>query len=158
MFRLNKDKKIDLIYPHVPKNAIKIVQKTLNSRWIGQGPKVIEFEKLWEEKISSPHRAVAVGSGTDALHLAYILAGIKNGDEVITPVFTSVATNMSLLYLGAKIIFADVKKYNRDKKIMLPVDWISDGALICLVVGVVFGTYPAFKAANLDPIESLRYE
>jgi len=39
-----------------------------------------------------------------------------------------------------------------------PVDWMALGLLICSVVGVVFGTYPAYKAANLDPIESLRYE
>ncbi|HWD94759.1 MAG TPA: ABC transporter permease [Verrucomicrobiae bacterium] len=41
---------------------------------------------------------------------------------------------------------------------VIPVDWVVLGLLICSVVGVVFGTYPAFKAANLDPIESLRYE
>ena len=40
----------------------------------------------------------------------------------------------------------------------VPVDWIILGLLICSVVGIVFGTYPAYKAANLDPIESLRYE
>jgi putative ABC transport system permease protein len=41
---------------------------------------------------------------------------------------------------------------------VIPLDWMALGLLICSVVGVVFGTYPAFKAANLDPIESLRYE
>jgi putative ABC transport system permease protein len=42
--------------------------------------------------------------------------------------------------------------------VVLPVDWILFGLGICSLVGIVFGTYPAYKAANLDPIESLRYE
>jgi putative ABC transport system permease protein len=40
----------------------------------------------------------------------------------------------------------------------VPVDWVALGLVICSLVGIIFGTYPAFKAANLDPIESLRYE
>jgi len=41
---------------------------------------------------------------------------------------------------------------------VIPFDWIALGLAICSVVGIVFGTYPAYKAANLDPIDSLRYE
>jgi putative ABC transport system permease protein len=41
---------------------------------------------------------------------------------------------------------------------VIPFDWVAIGLTICSVVGVLFGTYPAYKAANLDPIESLRYE
>ena len=51
---------------------------------------------------------MAVGSGTDALHLSYLLSGIKKNDEVICPVFTCTATNIPLLYIGAKIKFVDV--------------------------------------------------
>ena len=41
---------------------------------------------------------------------------------------------------------------------VIPIDWVVIGLVICSIVGVVFGTYPAYKAANLDPIDSLRYE
>jgi putative ABC transport system permease protein len=41
---------------------------------------------------------------------------------------------------------------------VIPLDWVMIGLGICSHVGILFGTYPAFKAANLDPIDSLRYE
>jgi dTDP-4-amino-4,6-dideoxygalactose transaminase len=99
---------IVLCHPHIPKNGIKYVTDTLGTRWLGQGPKVDLFEKIFSEKFCSNNPAVAVGSGTDALHLSYLLADINSQDEVIVPVFTCTATNIPLLYIGAKIVFADV--------------------------------------------------
>jgi putative ABC transport system permease protein len=45
-----------------------------------------------------------------------------------------------------------------DASAVIPIDWVLIGVFLCVVIGVTFGTYPAYKAANLDPIESLRYE
>ncbi|MEI6678496.1 MAG: DegT/DnrJ/EryC1/StrS family aminotransferase [Mariniphaga sp.] len=105
---MNENEGIVLFYPNMPENAVEEVAKVLNSRWIGQGPKVAQFEKEFEERFLKDNTALAVGSGTDALHLAYILAGVGPGDEVIVPVFTCTATNIPFLYMGAKIRFADV--------------------------------------------------
>jgi len=103
-----KHKSVPIFYPHIPKNAKKATSKVLSGRWIGQGPLVDKFEKVFSKKFCDNMPIVAVGSGTDALHLAYILAGIKKGDEVICPVFTCTATNIPLLYMNAKIKFADI--------------------------------------------------
>jgi dTDP-4-amino-4,6-dideoxygalactose transaminase len=105
-----KGDNIVLFHPHIAKKAIEYVNDTLNSRWIGQGPKVDKFEKRFSELFCKNNTCASVGSGTDALHLAYILADIKPGDEVVVPVFTCTATNIPFLYMGAKIVFADVQE------------------------------------------------
>ena len=99
---------IVLFYPHVPRKAKEYVSDTLDGRWIGQGPKVEQFEPAFRSRFGLEGPCVAVGSGTDALHLAFLLAGIKRGDEVLTPVFTCAATNIPLLYIGADIRFVDI--------------------------------------------------
>jgi perosamine synthetase len=99
---------IVLFYPHVPRKAKEYVSDTLDGRWIGQGPKVEQFEPAFRSRFGLEGPCVAVGSGTDALHLAFLLAGIKPGDEVLTPVFTCAATNIPLLYIGADIRFVDI--------------------------------------------------
>ncbi len=99
---------ITLFYPHVPSSAIAAVTEVLQSRWIGQGPRVEQFEKAFTNRFCQNNFSLAVGSGTDALHIAYVLAGLGPGDEVIAPVFSCTATNIPLLYQGAKIRFADI--------------------------------------------------
>ncbi len=104
------EKNIVLFHPHIPESAIAGVIDTLQTRWVGQGPKVELFEKKFNQRFSAEFVSIAVGSCTDALHLAYVLAGIGENDEVITPVFTCTATNIPLLYLNARIRFADIQK------------------------------------------------
>ena len=96
-----------MFYPYVSKESKKEVQKTLNSRFIGQGDRCDQFEKEFAKKLSTKY-AVSLNSGTAALNIAYHLADIKPGDEVITTVLTCTATNIPLLHMGAKIVFADV--------------------------------------------------
>jgi len=104
----SKKKNYPLFYPYISKSSKNSIKKVLDSRWIGQGPLVDKFELKFKEKFNPHADCIAVGSGTDALHLAYVLANIKKNDEVICPVFTCTATNIPLLYLGAKIKFVDV--------------------------------------------------
>ena len=104
-----KDTSIQLFYPHMPSSSAERLTATLQTRWIGQGPQVNLFEERFSQRFTAGRSCVAVGSGTDALHLAYILAGIREGDEVVTPVFTCTATNIPLLYQRAVPVFADVQ-------------------------------------------------
>jgi dTDP-4-amino-4,6-dideoxygalactose transaminase len=101
--------KIVLFHPFVPPEAIAEVTDTLKSRWIGQGPKVERFEAEISAHDGEGHPAIAVGSGTDALHLAYKLCDIDENSEVIAPIFTCTATNIPFLYERAKIKFVDIQ-------------------------------------------------
>lgn len=105
----NKQGSIVLFHPHIAANAIEAVTKVLKTRWIGQGPLVDEFEQVFSARFAGHNPALAVHAGTDALHLAYILAGLTPGDEIISPVFTCTATNIPLLHMGVKIVFADIQ-------------------------------------------------
>ena len=79
-----------------------------SNRWIGQGPLVDEFEQEFAKKFGFKYCAMT-NSGTSALHLAYVLSDIKEGDEVISTPLTCSATHHPLLQQKAKIIFADIE-------------------------------------------------
>ncbi len=104
---LSIDDNVVLFHPYIPPDAAQKVAEVLSTRWIGQGPLVDRFESEFSDFIGGTN-CLTVGSGTDALHLAYLLAGVQSGDEVICPVFTCTATNLPLLYIGATPVFADI--------------------------------------------------
>lgn len=99
--------KVDLFHPYVPKEAIEAVTDCMRSRFIGQGPRVEQFERSFMD-FFGVRDAVSLSSGTAALETAYDLIGIGQGDEVITTPLTCTATNLLLLRRGASIVWADI--------------------------------------------------
>jgi perosamine synthetase len=128
---------IVLFYPHVSERVRQSVFDQLGTRWIGQGPAVERFENEFSKRFCGGLNTAATGSGTDALHLAYLLAGIQRGDEVITPLFTCSATNIPLLYIGAKPVFADVQPdtLNLDPEHVRSLITSKTKAIICVHYG-----------------------
>ena len=104
---------IPIAKPFIGDEEIKEVEAVLRSGFIAQGPKVAEFEEKFAEYIGTRH-AIATSSGTTALHVALLCAGIGKGDEVITTPFSFAATANSVLYAGGKPVFVDIdpKTYN----------------------------------------------
>ena len=83
------------------------VRRVLESGWVSMGPETEQFEAEFAEYLGAKH-AVAVSSGTAALHLSLLALGIGPGDEVIVPSLTFVATANAVLYVGATPVFADI--------------------------------------------------
>ena len=79
----------------------------LRSDWLTTGPTVDRFEKQFAESVNTKH-AVAVSSGTAALHSAMFAADVRAGDEVIVPAISFVATANAAVFMNAKPVFADV--------------------------------------------------
>ena len=105
--------------PQVGREEINIVTKVLKSRVLtgrlGSGPMVAQFEKEFAKFVKAKH-AVALNSGTAALHLALWVAGVKTNDEVIVPSFTFVSSAETIALADGKPVFVDIdpKSYNVD--------------------------------------------
>jgi len=102
--------RVPLLNVVVDEAAIAAAAEVMRSGWIGMGPRVAEFEKAFAAFLGLPetHAAVAVNSGTSALHLALRLMKLERGAEVITTPNTFVATNQVMLWEGVKPVFADI--------------------------------------------------
>jgi dTDP-4-amino-4,6-dideoxygalactose transaminase len=119
--------------PSIGEEEISEVSQSMRSGWVGTGPKVKRFEEMFKEFKNCRH-AIAVSSCTAALHLSLLVLEIKPGHEVITTPLTFASTANSIVHVGAKPVFADVKletmnidpveaekKVNRKTKAIIPV-------------------------------------
>lgn len=99
--------KIPLFDLNYDEREAKAAYDVIKSGWISTGPKCKEFEDKFSEMLGCKY-AVSLANCTAALHLALIILGIKQGDEVIVPSLTFVATANAVRYVGANPVFADV--------------------------------------------------
>lgn len=95
--------------PQILQPEIDEVVATLRSGWLGTGPRVARFERAFRDYIGSGH-ALAVHSGTAALHLALVAIGLRPGDEVIVPAMTFAATANAVVHAGGRPVLADVDR------------------------------------------------
>jgi len=132
--------KIPLAKPDITDKEKEAVMEVLNSLSLSLGKKYQEFENMLAE-FSGVKYAVAVNSGTSALHLIVRALGIGKGDEVITTPFSFVASSNCMLFEGAKPVFVDIdektlniditkieEKITKDTKAILAVDVFSNPA------------------------------
>lgn len=99
---------IPIAKPDIGDEEIRAVAEVLKSGIIASGPEVAEFEKEFAHYTGVKY-AVAVNSGTAALHAALLANDIGKGDEVITTPFSFIATANSILFTGAKPVFVDIE-------------------------------------------------
>lgn len=100
--------KIPFFNTYIAPSAKGRVSAVLESTFISEGKLVKEFEAELARTLGWVN-PIAVNSGTSALHLALLLAGVGPGDEVILPAQTFVATGLAVLYCGATPVFADIQ-------------------------------------------------
>lgn len=100
--------RLSMSLPNISEADVAVVAGVLRSRRLALGPYLDAFEESVAEYVGVEH-AVAVSSGTAALHLILVALGIGPGDEVIVPSFTFVATANAVLFTGAKVVFADIE-------------------------------------------------
>src|SRR5690349_22864441 len=112
--------RIYLSPPDVGDLERKLLLEAVDSNWVAPvGPDLDAFEAQVADLVGVRH-AVALASGTAALHLALVAAGVRRGDTVLVPSFTFAATANAVMYLGARPVFLD----------STPESWNVDPALV----------------------------
>jgi len=134
--------------PAIGDEEIEAVAETLRSGWLTTGPSAAELERRFADYVDAKH-ALAVTSGTAALHLSLVALGVGPGDEVITTPITWPATANVIIHTGAVPVFADVRRED------LNIDPEHVAALVGPRTKAVLPVHLAGQPADLEPLWKL---
>lgn len=149
-----KRKRIYFSIPHMGGAEIRYVEEAFRTNWLSTvGENLVEFEKALERLAGVP--AVALASGTAAIHLALRLAGVRAGDEVFSPTLTFVGGVSPILYLGATPVFLDseFRSWNLDPNVLA--DALKRKDAHNRLPRAVIVTHLFGQCADMDPILEL---
>ena len=134
--------------PTIDREAIAAVAQTMETCWIGTGPRVHEFEAEFARYVEAKH-ALATSSCTAALHLAMVASGVGAGDEVITTPMTFCATANAILHTGAMPVFADCQRESMN------IDPAAIEAAITSRTKAIVPVHFAGRPADMDAITAI---
>jgi dTDP-4-amino-4,6-dideoxygalactose transaminase len=134
--------------PAIGEEEIEAVAETLRSGWLTSGPRTEELERRFAEYVGARH-AIALASGTAAMHLSLVAAGIGPGDEVVTTPITWPATANVIVHCGATPVFADVCDSD------LNIDPDAAAAAMTSRTKAILPVHLAGQPCDLDPLQAL---
>jgi sugar O-acyltransferase (sialic acid O-acetyltransferase NeuD family) len=144
--------RIYLSPPHMSPRERELLLEAFDSNWIAPlGPHVDSFEQEFANKLSVSN-AVALSSGTAALHLALVVAGVRPGDTVLTSTLTFVATANAIRYIGAEPVFIDSERQSWNLDPNLLEDELRELAARGQLPKVVLVVDVCGQCADWDPI------
>jgi dTDP-4-amino-4,6-dideoxygalactose transaminase len=150
MQKLSSKRKTFLSFqpPAVGEEEIEAVAETLRSGWLTTGPRSEELERRFAEYAGAKH-GIALASGTAAMHLSLLAAGVGPGDEVITSPITWPATGNVVVHCGARPVFVDVRAGD------LNIDPDAAASALTERTKAILPVHLAGQPADLDPLLAL---
>jgi len=147
-----KTTRIYLSSPHMSGRELEYVQDAFATNWIAPlGPHVDAFEREMAAAVGAGH-AAALSSGTAAIHLALLLAGVESGDDVIVSTLTFSASVNPIIYCGAKPVFIDSEYESWNMNPALLADELDSRARAGRLPKAVMVVHLYGQSADLDPI------
>ena len=138
--------------PHLSGTEAELVQQAIASNWIAPlGPMVDAFEQEFAAAVGAPN-AVALSSGTAALHLALVDLGVGTGDEVVTSTLTFAATAFAIRHTGATPVFVDCSADSWNIDPALLAEWLDDRGKQGRLPKAVLPVHLYGQSADLEPI------